>query len=150
MSEAIQVRIVVVYCETKVFLLLLSDRLLDFTRRRRSRRNSSRCCRRACERRGRRGLRKRANRQREGGDVDNDESVHSGRFDHRMRLAPSLDSTISSLPRQLKVAPRGRLDIICVPFKNCGCSSVVEHLLAKEYRSLALTFSQVLLSAFHR
>jgi hypothetical protein len=49
-----------------------------------------------------------------------------------MRLAPSLDSTISSLPWQLKVAPSGRLDIICVPFQNCGCSSVVEHLLAKE------------------
>jgi putative endonuclease len=49
-----------------------------------------------------------------------------------MRLSRSLDSTISSLPWQLKVAPRGRLDIICVPFKNCGCSSVVEHLLAKE------------------
>ncbi len=60
MIEAIQVRIVVVYGETKVFLLLLSDRLLDFTRRRRSRRNSSRCRRRACDRRGGRRLGKRA------------------------------------------------------------------------------------------
>jgi len=60
MSEAIQVRIVVVYFEIKVFLLLLSDRLLDFTRRRRSRRNSSRCCGRVCDWRGGRSLRKRA------------------------------------------------------------------------------------------
>ena len=60
MSEAIQVRIVVVYCETKVFLLLLSDRLLNFTRRRGSRRNSSRCCGRVCDWRGGRSLRKRA------------------------------------------------------------------------------------------
>jgi hypothetical protein len=30
-----------------------------------------------------------------------------------------------------KVAPRSPLDIIDSP-KNCGCSSVVEHLLAKE------------------
>ena len=48
-----------------------------------------------------------------------------------MRSAPYLDSTISTLRRQLKVAPRGRLDIIVSP-QNCGCSSVVEHLLAKE------------------
>src|SRR4030095_14325056 len=34
-----------------------------------------------------------------------------------MRSAPCLDSTISFLPRQLKVAPRGRLDIICLPLK---------------------------------
>jgi len=37
MIEAIQVRIVIVYCETKVLLVLFSDRLLDLTRRRRSR-----------------------------------------------------------------------------------------------------------------
>jgi hypothetical protein len=48
-----------------------------------------------------------------------------------MPFAPCLDSTISSLPRQLKVAPRGRLDIICLPQK-CGCSSVVERLVANE------------------
>ena len=78
MTDTIQVRIMAVYRETKVFLLFLSDRLLDFTRRRRSRRNSSRCCRCTCDGRGRRCLRKRANRQREGGTVDNDESVHSG------------------------------------------------------------------------
>ena len=49
-----------------------------------------------------------------------------------MRSAPCLDSTISSLPRQLKVAPRGTLDIICFPLRNCGCSSVVERLVANE------------------
>lgn len=37
MIETIQVLIMSVYCETKVFLLLFSDRLLDFTRRGRSR-----------------------------------------------------------------------------------------------------------------
>ena len=37
MSEAIQAPVVVVDCETKVFLLLFSDRLLNFTRRGRSR-----------------------------------------------------------------------------------------------------------------
>jgi hypothetical protein len=49
-----------------------------------------------------------------------------------MRLAPCLDSTISFLPLQLKVAPCGLLDIICLPLKNCGCSSVVERLVANE------------------
>ena len=75
--SVIEVGIVVAYCETKVFLLFFSDRLLDLTRRRRSRRNSSRCRRCTSERRGRRCLRERANRQREGANVDNDESVHS-------------------------------------------------------------------------
>jgi len=37
MSEAIQVLIMVVYCETKVLLVLFSDRLLDLTRRGRTR-----------------------------------------------------------------------------------------------------------------
>jgi hypothetical protein len=36
--------------------------------------------------------------------------------------------------------------IIALPSKR-GCSSVVEHLLAKEYRSIALTFAYALLSA---
>lgn len=76
--EAIQVRIVVAYCETKVFLLFFSDRLLDLTRWRRTRRNSSRCCRRACEWGRCRRLPKGAYRQREGTKVDNNESVHSG------------------------------------------------------------------------
>ncbi|SRR6266480_4781589 len=59
-----------------------------------------------------------------------------------MRTAPCLDSTISAFPRQLKVAPRGRLDIISLPLQpsleapagrqNCGCSSVVERLVANE------------------
>src|SRR5882757_7202148 len=59
-----------------------------------------------------------------------------------MRFGPCLDSTISSLRQQLKVAPRGRLDIICLPLQpslkvaagrqNCGCSSVVERLVANE------------------
>ena len=35
--EGVQVLIVVVYCETKVLLVLFSDRLLDLTRRGRSR-----------------------------------------------------------------------------------------------------------------
>jgi len=35
--EGVQVLIVVVYCKTKVFLVLFSDRLLDLTRRGRSR-----------------------------------------------------------------------------------------------------------------
>jgi hypothetical protein len=48
-----------------------------------------------------------------------------------MPFAPCLDSTISSLPRQLKVARCERLDIICLP-QNCGCSSVVERLVANE------------------
>ena len=44
---------------------------------------------------------------------------------------PNLDSTISSLRKQLKgCAPRAA-GHYCFP-KNCGCSSVVEHLLAKE------------------
>ena len=59
-----------------------------------------------------------------------------------MRFAALLDSTISFFWRQLKVAPGGRLDIICLPFQpsleataggqNCGCSSVVERLVANE------------------
>ena len=51
-----------------------------------------------------------------------------------MRVTPDLDSTILeylSLRGQFKVARRGALDIIASP-ENCGCSSVVEHLLAKE------------------
>jgi hypothetical protein len=31
-----------------------------------------------------------------------------------------LDSTISSVLRQLKVAPRGQVDIICFPLKTAG------------------------------
>jgi hypothetical protein len=48
-----------------------------------------------------------------------------------MRLGARLDSTISSLRRQLDVASRRQVDII-TSLQNCGCSSVVEHLLAKE------------------
>ena len=76
--EAIKVFIVVAYCETKVFLLLFSDRLLDLTRRRRSRRDISAYCRRGCQGRGSRSLRIRAYRQREGTNVDSKESIHSG------------------------------------------------------------------------
>ena len=72
MIEAMQIRIVIAYCETKVFLLFLSDRLLDLTRRRGSRRNSSRSRRCGCKWRGCRGLRKRAYRQREGTNGDDD------------------------------------------------------------------------------
>jgi len=76
--EPIKVFIVVAYCETKVFLLLFSDRLLDLTRRRRSRRDISAYCRRGCQGRASRSLRKRAYRQREGTNVDSNESIHGG------------------------------------------------------------------------
>src|SRR5438445_7699626 len=49
-----------------------------------------------------------------------------------MRLAPCLDSTISTLWRQLKGCAVRTAGHYLSPPQNCGCSSVVEHLLAKE------------------
>ena len=40
--------------------------------------------------------------------------------------------TPASRARRLSLAPIGSLDIIALPKSKCGCSSVVEHLLAKE------------------
>ncbi len=49
-----------------------------------------------------------------------------------MRLAACLDSTISTLWRQLKgCAPRAAGHYLS-PSQNCGCSSVVERLVANE------------------
>src|SRR5262249_4633309 len=140
--ECIQVLIVVAYCETKMLLVLLSDRLLDPTGRSRGRGDSRRCCRGACDWRSGGCLRKRACRQREGTKGDNDESVHNGLFDRKMRATPRLDSTISSLPRQLKgcalrmtghyLSPSPAFAKVAAGRQNCGCSSVVERLVANE------------------
>src|SRR5436305_13181845 len=48
-----------------------------------------------------------------------------------MRLAPCLDSTISNPWRQLKGCALRTAGHYLSPPQNCGCSSVVEHLLAK-------------------
>jgi hypothetical protein len=65
-----------------------------------------------------------------------------------MRSAPTLDSTISSVLRQLKVAPRGQLDIICFPLKTAGVAQLVERLVANESWTIIPIFSHVLSCAF--
>ena len=62
-------------------------------------------------------------------------------FDRRMRRTPDLDSTISSLRKQLKGCATRVAGHYCFPLQpslkaaagrqNCGCSSVVERHLAK-------------------
>src|SRR6058998_2461676 len=49
-----------------------------------------------------------------------------------MHSTPDLDSTISTLRKQLKGCASRVAGHYCFSSQNCGCSSVVEHLLAKE------------------
>jgi hypothetical protein len=49
-----------------------------------------------------------------------------------MRLAACLDSTISTLWRQLKGCAQQAAGHYLSPSQNCGCSSVVERLVANE------------------